>query len=385
MDRRNFLTRVAATGLAALAPRLSYAVAPDYRRLLVLVELKGGNDGLNTVVPFTDTAYYTLRPKLAIARDQVLQLSDAAGLHPALEPLMPIWQSKRLAIIQGVGYPQPNLSHFRSIEIWDTASRSDEYLDLGWLTRAFRCAPVPGAFAADGVILGSQDPGPLSGGARAIALADRDRFLRQARLATDKGSSANPALAHVLKVEDDISRAAQKFADAQPHAFRTTFAKGPVGDLVRTAVDIVAGKAGVAVLRLTMTGFDTHHGQLGTHANLLGQLADGLVAFKSALEEIGAWDDTLIMTYAEFGRRPKENQSSGTDHGTANVHFALGGKVRGGFYGEPPNLLRLDGEGNLGFAVDYRRLYATALERWWGIEAAPIVGRGFAPMEFVAA
>jgi uncharacterized protein (DUF1501 family) len=290
-----------------------------------------------------------------------------------------------LAIIQGVGYPQPNLSHFRSIEIWDTASRSDEYLGDGWLSRTFRRAPVPAGFAADGVIIGSQDLGPLSGGARAIALADQERFLRQARLATDKGTATNAAMAHVLKVEADIAQAAERFAAAKPYPFHVEFPKGPVGQAIKLAADVVAGNAGVAALRLSLAGFDTHHNQPATHANLLRMLAEGLVAFKAALEEIGAWDKTLIMTYAEFGRRPKENQSNGTDHGTANVHFALGGGVRGGFYGEAPTLTRLDGDGNLGFAIDYRRFYATALERWWGVDAGAVVGRGFAPMDFIAA
>lgn len=384
MDRRSFLSLATAGGLAGLSPGFAFAAAPDYRRLLILVELKGGNDGLNTVVPHADPEYYTLRPRLAVPRDQVLQLSDKAGLHPALAPLMPVWRAKQLAIVQGVGYPQPNLSHFRSIEIWDSASRSDEYLDQGWLTRTFRRAPVPERFAADGVVIGSEDLGPLAGGARAIALADEQRFLRQARLAKATGTSRNPALAHLLKVESDIATAAARFGAAPSHPFRTGFPKGPVGEAIRMGADIVAGNAGVAVLRLTLAGFDTHHNQPGTHASLLGQMADGLVALKAALEEIDAWERTLVMTYAEFGRRPRENQSSGTDHGTSNVHFALGGKVRGGLYGEAPNLTRLDGDGNLGFAIDYRRLYATALERWWGVDAAGVVGRGFAPMDFIA-
>jgi len=384
MDRRAFLNLSGSVALATLLPERSFAAAPDYGRLLVLVELKGGNDGLNTVVPFADAEYYRLRPHLAIAREQVMQLSDSVGLHPALAPLMPVWQAQRLAIVQGLGYPQPNLSHFRSIEIWETASRSDQYLDDGWLTRAFRRSPVPASFAADGVVIGSHDAGPLAGGARAIALADRERFLRQARLATDEGSTANPALAHVLKVEADVAHAAAKLSGSTPYAFRTQFPAGPVGDAIHTAADIVASRAGVAVIRLSLPGFDTHHGQPGTQANLLGQLAAGLVALKSALEELDAWNDALVMTYAEFGRRPRENQSNGTDHGTASVHFALGGRVRGGFYGEAPRLDRLDGDGNLGFAVDFRRLYATVLARWWCVDAEPVVGRGFTPLDFIA-
>ena len=150
----------------------------------MLVELKGGNDGLNTVVPYADSAYYGLRPRIAIRRDDVLQLDGRTGLHPSLAPLMPLWQSRELAIVQGVGYPSPNLSHFRSIEIWDTASRAEEYLADGWLARAFAAAPVPKRFAADGVVVGASELGPLAGGgARAVALANTEQFLRQAKLA----------------------------------------------------------------------------------------------------------------------------------------------------------------------------------------------------------
>src|SRR5207249_2092845 len=157
-----------------------------------------------------------------IARDQVLKLSDSTGLHPALEPLLPMWTQRELAVLQGVGYPSPNLSHFRSIEIWDTASRSEEYLPDGWLTRAFNSAPTPRSFAADGVIIGSPDLGPLAGGGtRAIALANTQQFLRQSRLATPEGEPHNKALAHILKVEADIMQAALRLSADYP--FRTEF------------------------------------------------------------------------------------------------------------------------------------------------------------------
>src|SRR5229473_5050746 len=209
MDRRHFLKLAGYVPLASLAPELMTGVAwsatpagADYRKLLLLIELKGGNDGLNTLVPYANPTYYALRPKIGIPREQVVQLSDSVGLHPALEPLLPLWKSRELAVLQGVGYPAPNLSHFRSIEIWDTASKSDEYLQDGWLTRTFAAAPTPADFAADGVIVGSSDLGPLAGaGTRAIALANTEQFLRQARLAAPEGKARNKALQHILKVE----------------------------------------------------------------------------------------------------------------------------------------------------------------------------------------
>ena len=390
-DRRRFLKRAGGLAVVALVPsaatRVAWAAAPsgaDYRKLLVLIELKGGNDGLNTVVPYANSTYYALRPKLAIARDQVVKLSDSTGLHPALEPLLPMWNRRELAVLQGVGYPSPNLSHFRSIEIWDTASRSEEYLQDGWLTRVFSSAPTPRSFAADGVIIGSPDLGPLAGGGtRAIALANTEQFLRQARLAATEGQARNKALAHILKVEADIMQAASHLN--ANYAFRTEFPQTGFGNAIKTASQIVANQAGVAVVRVTHGGFDTHSGQPATHSRLLGELAGGLVAFRSALEELGKWNDTLLLTYAEFGRRPKENLSNGTDHGTASAHFALGGRVAGGLYGEQPGLERLSGDGNTGYAIDFRSVYATALERWWGVPSAGPLGGKFPPVPILRA
>jgi uncharacterized protein (DUF1501 family) len=388
MDRRTFLHTtlgaVAAGSLPASLALAAPAVAPAYDRLLVLVELKGGNDGLNTVIPYTDSAYYALRPKLAIARDSVVQLTDRIGLHPALRPLAAEFTAGRLAVLQGVGYPAPNLSHFRSIEIWDTAAASDQYLADGWLARTFATAAAPSSFAADGVVIGSNDMGPLAGrGTRALALANTEQFLRRSRLAHPEEQLGNRALAHILKTENDVVAAATRL-DAS-RTFATSFPSTPFGNVVRTACHVAASPAGVACLRLTQAGYDTHTGQAPTQARLLGDLADGLVALKQGLEEIGRWNDTLVLTYAEFGRRPRENLSAGTDHGTASAHFALGGKVTGGLYGAAPDLAHLGGDGNASYTLDFRRVYATALERWWGVGAAPVLNGRFETLPLIRA
>lgn len=392
--RRRFLRTSAAWPVARALPgaafgaaAVSFAATPvtdPYRKLLVLVELKGGNDGLNTVVPYTDPAYYALRPKLAIARDDVVQLSDRIGLHPALAPLAAFWRERELAVLQGVGYPAPNLSHFRSIEIWDTASPSDVYLQDGWLTRVFAHRPVDASYAADGVVIGSNDLGPLSGnGARTIALGDTQAFLRRASLARPAAAASNPALAHILKVEADIVQARGHLI--AEHAFETEFPTTPFGNAVKTAAKVIANPTGVAAVRLTLTGFDTHTNQAGTHARLLAELAGGLTALKSALFELERWNESLIVTYAEFGRRPKENLSLGTDHGTANAHFVLGGRVAGGLYGEAPDLASLGADGNPRHALDFRDIYATVLEGWWNVDSRRALGGRFASVSFLRA
>lgn len=383
MKRREFLTTIGAATVTALLPPAAFAAAgATYGNLLILVELKGGNDGLNTVIPYAASEYATLRPRLGIARDQVLQLDAKTGLHPSLQALMPFWQARELAVVQGLGYPNANLSHFRSIEIWDTAANSNEYLPEGWLARAFARAPAPKSYAADGVIVGGADLGPLSGaGTRAIALTNTEQFLRQARLAASSTQPRSGALQHILRVESDIVQAAGNLTGE--YAFATEFPKTAFGNAVRTAAQVVATKAGVAVIKVALNGFDTHSGQAATQARLLKDLAEGLAALKAALVEAGRWDTTLIATYAEFGRRPRENQSGGTDHGTANVHFVLGGKVAGGLYGEAPVLARLDGNGNLPHAVDFREVYATILQRWWGVDPQAALRGRYAPLRLI--
>ncbi len=387
MNRREWLKAAAAGSVLAWLPRPGWA-AVDYQKLLILVELKGGNDGLNTVIPFADAQYTTLRPRLAVARDQVLQLDEQTGFNPALVPLMPLWKAGELAVVEGVGYPSANLSHFRSIEIWDTASKSNEYLQDGWLTRAFAQAPVPRSYAADAVVVGSAEMGPFTSGGgppatRTVALTNTEQFLQQAKLAVPAGQAHNVALNHILRMEQDIVQAASGLNTH--HAFRTVFPQTAFGNAIRTAAQVAASQSGVAALKVSLNGFDTHSGQPATHTRLLRELAEGLVALKGALGEIGRWNDSLIATYAEFGRRPRENMSTGTDHGTASAHFVLGGRVKGGLYGQRPAFDRLDGNGNLPFAVDFRDIYATVLERWWGTNATAVLRGRYTPLDIVKA
>ena len=393
MNRREWMQqglRVgAALPLLTWGNARSQTLAAPPGNLLILIELKGANDGLNTVVPFADAAYATLRPRIGIKREEVVQLSERTGLHPALAPLLPLWQGRQMAVVEGVGYPNANLSHFRSIEIWDTASNANEFLHEGWLARAFAASPVPRSYLADGVVLGSNEMGPMAGAPRSVALANPDQFVRQSKLIDSgmngemKKPARSAALDHVLKVETNIVEAAANLNSR--YAFRTQFPQGPFGNQIQTAAQIAANPVGVAAVRVTLGGFDTHQNQPGTHANLMKQFAEGVIALKSALEEIGRWNNTLVMSYSEFGRRPKENQSNGTDHGTAAPQFVFGGRVSGGLYGQAPALTRLDGNGNLPHAVDFREMYATVLERWWRVPAQGVLGGRFAPLELIRA
>jgi uncharacterized protein (DUF1501 family) len=396
MKRRQFVSLFSsATGAALLsahAPGWAQAVAQraagSEDRILILVELKGGNDGLNTVVPYADGTYYQLRPTIGIKPEEVIRLDEKTGLHPELKALQALWNQGELGIVQGVGYPQPNLSHFRSIEIWQTASKSNEYLPDGWAARGMKAGyGAKRNFTAEGVLIGGGELGALTG-ARAVSLNNPEAFVNQSKFAHDMEASpikGNLALKHLMQVESDINHAAQGLR-GETYNFTTPFPAGAFGNGVKAAAQVIAsqkGKGGVPVITLTLGSFDTHQNQLGTHANLLRQFAEGMAALRSSLTELGAWDRTLVMTFSEFGRRARQNNSNGTDHGTVAPHFVAGGAVRGGLYGQPPDLTRLDATQNALYSTDFRQLYATVAKDWWGVSPDTVTRGNFEPLRFL--
>ena len=385
LTRRQLLTAAAIAPFVGTLPR-AFARSAPAPRILVLVELNGGNDGLNTVIPYADAHYATARPTLAVGRDRVLQLDERLGLHPALAPLMPIWQAKNLGIALGVGYKPTNRSHFRSIEIWNSASTAEETLQDGWLHRVLtetgtdRAAqpafPGPAfqepAFAAQGIVLGGPE-GPLAGSALApVVVRDPRQFDQGVRLLEgDEAQTGNPALAHILTTRARMHGAALDIArrlEAAP-PITTTFPKSTLGRQFELAAGLIAAGVPASFFKLQHGGYDTHAQQAQRHAALLGDLAEALVTFRQAMIEVGAWDRVLVMTYAEFGRRAAENASGGSDHGTAAPHFLLGGRLGGGLYGEQPRLDDLEG-GDLKPRLDFRRLYAAVAQGWLGLPPA---------------
>ena len=384
MNRRELLASTASYGFAGLAglPAFGFAQSISNKdRVLILVELKGGNDSLNMVIPYANAIYTQLRPTIGIKTEDVIKIDSQQGLHPSLAPLVPVWEKNELAIVQGVGYPEPNLSHFRSIDIWNTASKSKEYLADGWLARVIKNglqAKSGKAFTSEGVLIGINEQGPLAG-AQAVSLKQAETFVNQSRLAMPAELTANASLAHIMGVEQAIVDAANGLR-AEKYAFKTEFPNGGFGQSVQSAAQIVAGqrgKAGVPVIVLSLGSFDTHINQTGNHANLLKQLGEGLAALRLALQEVGAWDRTLVMTYSEFGRRARQNQSNGTDHGTAAAHFVMGGAVKGGLVGQAPDLSRLDNTQNLLYTTDFRQLQATVAKGWWGVNPELVVRAKF--------
>jgi uncharacterized protein (DUF1501 family) len=368
-SRRDFLKLVASGALAASTPvawAANTAASNAAYKPIILIELKGANDGLNTWVPMNDPAYYAARPTVAIAAADVLRVTPQFGLHPSLQGFKALWDAQQLAVIQGVGYPQPVLSHFRSTDIWDTASASSEVLSTGWLTRAFALNPMSQAHSADFVSIGSNESGPGQGGARAINLAAAQAFVNQARLAKNTQHPLPGALAHIAKIDRNIVNVA---VNIDPKITFATEFTGSMAASVKAAATVLASKA-APIVRITQGGYDTHRGQLAAHAALMSNLSQGMTQLKAALQEHGLWQDALILTYSEFGRRVHENASNGTDHGTANVMFATGGRVKSGVYGASPSLTALDSGGNMAHTVDFRSVYRQALQAHLGFSAA---------------
>jgi uncharacterized protein (DUF1501 family) len=337
-------------------------------RILILLELSGGNDTLNTVIPIADKGYYQARPRLAIARDQSWHIADDTALHPALRPLAPLWQQQHMAIVQGLGYPAPNRSHFRSIEIWDTASRANEYKNTGWIHDLHPKIPRS-TTAFTGAVSMTTDPGPLLGmGGDMITIGRNTNALKKAA-SLQEGHAIRPshALAHILTVRNSTSQAARQLlaATAQAPTLSTDFPKTKIGRAFEHTARMIAAGLYTPFVKISHGSFDTHQNQSGTHARLLEEMAAAIAAFHNAMHTLGRWQDIAIMTYSEFGRRVRENGSQGTDHGTAATHFVFGGAINGGLYGHKPPTTQLD-KGDLRYTTDFRAYYATLARDFLG-------------------
>ncbi|WP_456447129.1 DUF1501 domain-containing protein [Oceanithermus sp.] len=364
MNRRDFvqrmLTTLAVGGAApSLLARTALAAGPG-EKILVVVQLSGGNDALNTLVPYRDAGYRKARPNLAVTAGEVLDLNGELGLHPSLRGLLPFWERGRLALIPAVGYPQPSRSHFVSMAIWHTADPSRRSTE-GWLGPWLDEADDP--FCA--VNLGLSAPLALRGDSRqGVAVGGVDAFrlrLPEPALERFERGLARPAEGPLERTRAAMerlladTRRVQALRGYRPEA---AYPHGAFGNALRDVVRMIAGGLGARVYYVALGGFDTHAGQLGRQPGLLEQLANGLGAFAQDLRALGREDDVLVLGFSEFGRRVQENASGGTDHGKAGLMFALG-PVAGGVLGPGYNLDDLDA-GDLRYQVDFRSVYAGA-------------------------
>jgi uncharacterized protein (DUF1501 family) len=401
--RRDFLKTSSLVALGATVPGFvsrTAAAAPPADRpgardtILVVIQLTGGNDGLNTVIPFRDENYAGLRPTLRQPVAQIRRVNDDIGLHPSMTGLADLLHDRALCIVQGVGYPNPNQSHFRSMDIWQSASTGRQPAD-GWIGRGLRAVPGAASFH----LAGSNEPAPLAlSGApvRVPTISSLQDF--QVRVAGVSGADARRQRT-VIEREAAPAAGGGDLLDFVRRTAVNTYASshrlGAVGsgyrprvpypntelaNHLRLAAQLIDAGLGARLFYVALDGFDTHAAQGPAHANLLRQVSDAMTAFYRDLAARGHQDRILLMTFSEFGRRARENGSRGTDHGSAAPMLLVGGRVRPGLVGAHPSLTELEA-GNLRHHTDFRQVYAAVLDRWLGVPSRQVLGGEFRPVD----
>jgi uncharacterized protein (DUF1501 family) len=407
MKRSNFLLGTV-SGLAVVAnPEHVFAKAlaqtplpglpASQGRCLVVVNLQGGNDGLNCVVPYGNPRYYQVRPTLGIAPKDVLTIDAKTGFHPSMRSFKGMYDKGMVAVVEGVGYPNPDHSHFRSTEIWQTAA-PDRYEQTGWLGRYFDEAEFSNANLFKGVAVSEVLPEVLVSNRTDIPaippaigqyglIDDRNPVARAAYSKVVRDTRlpfTSPYLAHVMEIEDHAQRSSEELpgliAGYKPQA---TYPSSPLGRSLALAAQIIGSNVGTKVLYVQHGSFDTHTGQLYTQNRLLGEFSDAIAAFYQDLAAHGNDRRVLTLTFSEFGRRIEENASRGTDHGEASPLFLIGGGVKGGLYGTAPDLVNTS-IGNVRYTTDFRSVYATVLERWLGRPSTSVLAGTFPTIPILA-
>lgn len=382
--------------------------------ILVVLQMAGGNDGLNTVVPFHDDTYYKARRTLAIPANRVLKIDDHIGLNPKLGGLKELYDAGNLAILQGVGYPNPNRSHFRSTEIWQTASDANKNEPYGWLGRYFdNCCK--GAEPTVGVNIGGETPQAFASATPTGISFSRPEQYRWVNPETGQDGESSESLYRQLnQPEEEMSVAASESNDggsigaikgprhselssldflqrtaldaqmssdkvleiSRKYKASVEYPKGGLADSLNLVARMIAGGLATRVFYVSQGGYDTHTNQGNAHERLMGDLGAALAAFTKDLKAQGNFERVMLMTFSEFGRRVTQNASNGTDHGAAGPMFVLGGGVKAGLFGKHPSLTELN-RGDLAFNVDFRSVYATVLEKWLQTPSQAVLGRKY--------
>ena len=364
----------------------------ETHRILVVVELDGGNDGLNTVVPYADDEYYRRRPKLSIPRKNVLTVDQRVGLHPSLSPLRDMLESEQLAIVQSVGYPNPTRSHFRSRNIWYSGQLDASASTQGWLSRYIDASELT-AVNSPAIMVGESVSQSLAGGMYHAPAVDRlDRLNRRLgvpreaqpeeqlrnldRVMADRQSKDNSLLQYIQKsqlVSFASSKRLSELLRVSKLSATGRYPGNPLGQRLRVIAQLIQAQLRTRVFYVRFEGFDTHSNQAVDHQLLLSQLSSALAAFVDDLTAAGEMDRVLLLAFSEFGRRLTENHQGGTDHGSAGPVFLVGPAVHGGLHGPPPNLEDLDESGDPKFAIDFRSVYASVLDRWLGCKPIDVL------------
>jgi uncharacterized protein (DUF1501 family) len=395
IKRRQFIQVGSLATASLMLPKFLKAferptMVPPGNKIVVVIQFSGGNDGLNTVIPVRNDIYYNARPKLGITKDLALPLTDEVGLNPALVGLKELYDDGSLGILNSVGYPNPDRSHFRSMDIWQTASNSNEYLTSGWIGRYLDaqcngCDKPTQALEIDDILSlalkGQQNNGLSFKDPRRLYSSSNEKFFKDINANHHDGEATANYLYKTMS--ETLSSADYIFKQSKLHPTGETYPDTELGKNLKTISSLIMSDINTKLYYVSLGSFDTHVNQENQQKRLFTELSDAVKAFTSDLKKNNRFDDVLLFTFSEFGRRVAQNASGGTDHGTANNMFLIGGGLKQkGIINPMPDLSDLQ-EGDLKYQIDFKNVYATVLNKWLGADDKAILNGQYDYLSFI--
>ena len=396
MERRKFLKQNVLASSLFFVPSFVKAFENAIKdslgfKKLVIVQLSGGNDGLNTIIPYTNDIYYKSRPNIAIAKNDCIKITDEFGINKNLAPLKNLYDKGYLSVINNVGYPNPIRSHFRSTDIWHTASDSNQYLNTGWLGRyidIYGKKPYSGIELDDSLSLimkGDVLKGIATKNPTSLYNNTKTPYFKKVLDSQRDVHLSEHNLGYLYKTMIEAKSSAKYiFETSKTYNSTLTYPNNPFGKQLKTTAQLINSSVESKVFYVSMGGFDTHVRQEKKQNKLLQTYSEAMDVFVKDLEQKDTFKDTLILTFSEFGRRVQQNAANGTDHGAANNVFIIGKNLKKqGFYNEAPNLIDLDKNGDIKYTVDFRSIYATILDKWLEVDDATILNKSYSKLGFI--
>lgn len=395
IKRRQFLQVGSLATASFMLPKFLKAfekpsMVPAGNKVVVVIQFSGGNDGLNTVIPVRNDIYYQQRPKLGIVKESALSLTDEVALNPALTSFKELFDDGSLGILNSVGYPNPDRSHFRSMDIWQSGSKSDEYIYTGWLGRYLDaqcagCDKPTQALEIDDILSlalkGEKNKGLAFKDPRKLYGSSSEKFFRDLNTSHQTGEDTADYLYKTMS--ETLSSADYIYQQSKLHPTAEDYPKTELGKNLKTIASLIFSEINTKVYYVSLGSFDTHVGQQDKQKRLFTELSDAVKSFTNDLKKNGRFDDVLLFTFSEFGRRVAQNASGGTDHGTANNMFLIsGGLKEKGIINAMPDLADLQ-DGDLKYKVDFKNVYATILNKWLGANDQLILGKQYDYLNFI--